>query len=64
MTNLSVIYRSWFTRFQSEPDTYLLKEPGDWNRFRRMEHVAEVVMRYPEPLARHYQERSARAPVR
>lgn len=62
VTNLSVFYRSWFTRFRSEPDTYLLREPGDWNRFRRMAHVAEVVMRYPEPLARHYQERGPRVP--
>jgi glycosyltransferase involved in cell wall biosynthesis len=60
VTNLSVMYRSWFTRFRSEPDTYRLSEPGDWNRFRRMAHVAPVVKRYPEPLSRHYEERGAR----
>lgn len=61
VTNLSVVYRSWFTRLRSEPDSHLLREPGDWNRFRKMAHLAPVVMRYPEPLARHYQERSARS---
>lgn len=43
-----------------DPRRLRLLEPGDWNRLRRMAHVARVVKRHPEPLARHYQERSAR----
>ena len=56
VTNASVFYRSWFLRFDSNPDSYLLMEPGDWNRFRRIKYVNPVCMRYPEPLLRKYVE--------
>lgn len=58
VTNASVLYRSWFKRFESDINAHRLVEPGDWNRFRKMKYVNPVSMRYPEPLSRHYRERS------
>jgi hypothetical protein len=54
VTTSSVFYRSWFTRIPWDIDAYRFREPGDWNRFRRFKHLAPTMMRYPEPLLRHY----------
>ena len=58
VTTSSVLYRAWFARIQWDLDAYLLMEPGDWNRFRRIKYISQACMRYPEPLLRHYRERS------
>lgn len=58
VTTGSVLYRSWFTRILWDPDAHRLLEPGDWNRFRRMKYVGPVAMRCPEPLLRHYREKT------
>lgn len=58
LTNLSVFYRSWFKRIEPDIHAHRLREPGDWNRFRRIKYIDPVCMRYPEPLSRHYRERS------
>ncbi|MGB3682871.1 MAG: glycosyltransferase [Rubrobacteraceae bacterium] len=58
VTNASVLYRSWFKRFESDINAHRLLEPGDWNRFRKIKYLDPVSMRYPEPLSRHYRERS------
>jgi hypothetical protein len=60
VTTSTVFYRSWFTRLPLNPDAYRLREPGDWNRFRRIKQIAPLSVRYPEPLVRHYQEGSQR----
>ncbi len=57
VTTSSVFYRSWFTRIRWDLDSYLLMEPADWHRFRRIKYVGPACMRYPEPLLRHYRER-------
>lgn len=54
ITNASVLYRSWFARFESEIDAHRLHEPGDWNRYRRMKYLDPVLMRHPKPLLRKY----------
>lgn len=58
VTTSSVFYRSWFKRFPWNLDAYLLMEPDDWNLLRRIKYVNPVCKRYPEPLYRHYRERS------
>jgi hypothetical protein len=60
VTTSSVFYRSWFTAIRLDPDAYRLREPGDWNRYRRIKRIAPRVMRYPEPLIRHHCEGSQR----
>ena len=56
VTTSSVFYRSWFTKIEWNIDAHLLKEPGDWNRFRRIKYIDPVIMRYPEPLLNHYRQ--------
>jgi len=56
VTTSSVFYRSWFTRIPLNLDAYLYREPGDWNRFRRIKYVGPALERYPEPLLWHYRE--------
>ncbi len=60
VTTSSVFYRSWFTRIPLSMDAYRLREPGDWNRFRRIKHIDPVLARYPEPLLWHYREGTQR----
>jgi hypothetical protein len=54
----SVFYRSWFKKIEGNINAHLLMEPDDWNRFRRIKYVGPVSMRYPEPLLKHYREKS------
>ncbi len=58
ITTSSVLYRSWFKKIPWDIRAYRLSEPGDWNRFRKIKHLDPVKMRYPEPLLKHYRERS------
>jgi glycosyltransferase involved in cell wall biosynthesis len=58
VTTSSVLYRSWLARIEWDPASHLLREPGDWNRFRRMKYLDLASARYPRPLLRHYRERS------
>ena len=57
VTTSSVFYRSWFKKIPWDTQAYLLNEPGDWNRLRKIRYFRPVSMRYPEPLLRHYRER-------
>lgn len=58
VTSASLIYRRWFNQLTGDYGAHLLLEPGDWHRLRRMKYVNPVMMRYPEPLLRHYRERT------
>jgi glycosyltransferase involved in cell wall biosynthesis len=58
VTTSSVLYRKWFTQIRWNPRAYLFHEPGDWNRFRRIRAIASKCERYPQPLLRHFKERS------
>lgn len=58
ITTSSVLYRSWFKKIPWDIRAYRLSEPGDWNRFRKIKYLDPVKMRYPEPLLKHYRERS------
>jgi hypothetical protein len=60
VTTSAVFYRSWLTRIEWNVDAHWLREPGDWNRFRRFKYLEPVMKRYPEPLLRHYRERNQR----
>lgn len=57
VTTSSVFYRAWFTKIKWDLGAHWLAEPGDWNRFRRFKYLGPVMMRYPEPLLKHYRER-------
>jgi len=57
-TNGAILYRGWFKKLPFRIDAYRLMEPGDWNRCRRIKYIDPVLMRYSEPLLRHYRERT------
>jgi glycosyltransferase involved in cell wall biosynthesis len=58
VTTSSVFYRSWFKNIGWDQRAYLFREPGDWNRFRRIKLLSGKCMRYPKALVKHYKERS------
>jgi cellulose synthase/poly-beta-1,6-N-acetylglucosamine synthase-like glycosyltransferase len=58
VTTSSIFYHRWLKSIPWDPDAYKYREPGDWNRFRKMLYIGATVRRYPEPLLKHYAERS------
>lgn len=63
VTTSSVFYRSWFKKISWNLEAYRLMEPDDWNLFRRIKYINPVCRRYPEPLHKHYKERSPDDPA-
>jgi len=58
VTTGSVFYHNWFKCIPWSLDAYRYKEPGDWNRFRKFKYLGATTKRFPEPLFRHYAEKS------
>lgn len=58
VTTSSVFYHHWFRRIPWDAKAYLCHEPGDWNRLRKIRHLGATCRRHPQPLLRHYVERS------
>ena len=57
VTTSSVFYHKWFKQILWNIGAYKYREPGDWNRFRKIKYLGAKVARYHEPLLRHYSER-------
>lgn len=60
VTTSSVFYHRWFSRIGWDINAYRLKEPGDWNRFRKLKYLGVSHARYPEPMLFHYREQNRR----
>ncbi len=60
VTTSSVFYHKWFRRIGWDINAYRLKEPGDWNRFRKFRYLGVKAARFPEPMLYHYKERNQR----
>jgi hypothetical protein len=58
VTTSSVLYHHWFKCIPWDMNAYKYREPGDWNRFRKFHYLGALSSRYPEPLLKHYRERS------
>jgi hypothetical protein len=58
VTTSSIFYRRWLTRIGWDINAHMLAEPGDWNRLRKFTYLGVKAARFPEPLLRHYVERS------
>lgn len=54
VTNGSAMYRSWFTRIPPSEESYLMMEPGDWSRFRKIKYIRPPWTRHPDPLLKKY----------
>lgn len=61
VTTSSSFYHRWFKQIPWDIQAYRYKEPGDWNRFRKFKYLGVKWARYPNPLLRHYRERSQQA---
>jgi glycosyltransferase involved in cell wall biosynthesis len=60
VTTSCIIYHRWFKHVPWDMNAYKYLEPGDWNRFRKIKYLGATMLRYPEPLLRHYKEKNQR----
>jgi glycosyltransferase involved in cell wall biosynthesis len=58
VTTSSVFYHAWFRKIPWDINAYRYREPGDWNRFRKFKYLGAKAAYFPEPMLRHYRERS------
>lgn len=58
VTTSSIFYHNWLTNIPWDIEAYKYYEPGDWNRFRKIQFLGATVVRFPEILLKHYRERS------
>lgn len=54
VTTSSMFYHSWLKCIPWDPMSYVLNEPGDWNKVRRMVELGVKTLRYPECLTLKY----------
>ncbi|WP_379134702.1 glycosyltransferase family 2 protein [Paenibacillus sp. sgz500958] len=54
VTTSSMFYHHWLKCVPWDPQSYLLNEPGDWNKVRRMLELGIKTVRYPDPLTFKY----------
>ncbi len=54
----SVMYHRWLTRIGWDADAYKQREPGDANRFRKLNYLGLKLSRCPEALLRHYRQQN------
>jgi len=57
VTSSCVLYHRWLAQIPWDINAYQYREPGDWNRFRKMKFLGATMMRHPDQLLRHYRER-------
>jgi len=58
VTTSAIFYHRWFARILWDVDAYRYREPGDYNRIRKLKFFGIKTRRYPEPLLWHYKERN------
>lgn len=56
VTTSSIFYHSWFRQIPWDIQAYRHREPGDWNRLRKMAYLGVKAGRFPDPLLWHYKE--------
>lgn len=58
VTTSALFYHRSLARIPWDVNAYLYREPGDYNRIRKLKFLGISAKRYPEPLLWHYKERS------
>lgn len=61
VTTSSIFYHNWFKKIPWDINAYKYREPGDWNRLRKVKYLAANIARFPDPLLKHYKERNQKA---
>lgn len=59
VTNSAIFYHNWFRNVRFDINAYKLREPGDWNRFRKFKYLGAKTALYPEPLIKHHKEHNS-----
>jgi hypothetical protein len=54
VTTSSILYHNWFRQIPWDINAHKYLEPGDWNRLRKFIYLDAHVVRYSEPLLKHY----------
>ncbi|MBS0205667.1 MAG: glycosyltransferase family 2 protein [Planctomycetes bacterium] len=54
VTTGSIFYRHWLKQIPYSLEAAHLREPGDWNRFRKFQYLRASIERCPIPLLRHF----------
>lgn len=57
-TTSSIFYHRHFRSLPWDPQAYRYREPGDWNRLRKIRFLGARIMRDPRILLSHYRERN------
>lgn len=60
-TTSSIFYHRYFANWPWDPEAYRSREPGDWNRLRKIQFLGAKILRHPRVLLTHYRERSQKA---
>lgn len=58
VTTSALFYHSWLKRLLWDVNAYKYREPGDWNRCRKILYLDAKTKRFPEALLKHYAERA------
>lgn len=61
VTTSSIFYHRHFRDLHWDPHAYRYREPGDWNRLRKIRFLGARIIREPRTLLSHYRERNQRA---
>lgn len=56
-TTSSIFYHRHFASVTWDPHAYRYREPGDWNRLRKIRYLGARIIRSPRVLLSHYRER-------
>lgn len=60
VTTSSILYHRHFSKLGWDALAFRYREPGDWNRLRKLAYLQARIVRYPEVLLSHYRERNQR----
>lgn len=60
-TTSSIFYHRYFANVPWDPHAYQFREPGDWNRLRKIQYLGARITRDPRVLLFHYRERNQKA---
>jgi glycosyltransferase involved in cell wall biosynthesis len=58
VTTSALFYHAWLKRLPWDINAYRYREPGDWNRCRKIIYLEATTRRFPEPLLKHYAEKA------
>jgi hypothetical protein len=61
VTTSSIFYHRHFRDLHWDPRAYRYREPGDWNRLRKIAYLGARAVRHPEPWLSHFRERNQKA---